>query len=120
MSGLRLGRDSRVARRRIDSTTLFQPANALAVTPLGVVYATGNFTEAGGAPANYIAYWDGAGWRSLGNGLNAIGYALALQGTDLYVGGDFYKAGDVTSSLLWHGQTSHRGCGSSWVPAVSV
>ena len=44
--------------------------HALAVGPDGVVYAGGEFTEAGGQAANYIAMWDGSEWSSLGDRVN--------------------------------------------------
>src|SRR5258706_249548 len=40
------------------------------------LYAGGNFTTAGGAPANYIARWSGSSWSQLGSGMN--GYVNAL------------------------------------------
>jgi uncharacterized circularly permuted ATP-grasp superfamily protein len=33
------------------------------------LYAAGEFTTAGGIPANHIAQWDGSSWRSLGSGM---------------------------------------------------
>jgi hypothetical protein len=79
--------------------------NALAATPEGVLYAAGNFTFADGRPANFISYWDGGAWQALGSGFNLIAYALALNGSDLLVGGDFTTAGNKRSSrlALWHG-----------------
>jgi hypothetical protein len=44
---------------------------------------------AGGAPANYVARWDGNAWFPLGNGLDSQAWSLAIFGTDLYVGGYF-------------------------------
>jgi trimeric autotransporter adhesin len=38
---------------------------------------------------NRIARWDGNFWHSLDNGVNAIVYALAWDGINLYAGGDF-------------------------------
>jgi hypothetical protein len=34
------------------------------------LYAMGNFTSAGGSPANHIARWDGSNWSPLGSGVS--------------------------------------------------
>jgi trimeric autotransporter adhesin len=71
-----------------------------AVTALAVlgneVYVGGLFTQANvGAAieANHIARWDGTGWSPLGqiegSGTNDGVLALAVRGSDLYVGGSF-------------------------------
>ncbi|HOA06068.1 MAG TPA: hypothetical protein PKH86_09500, partial [Candidatus Fermentibacter daniensis] len=65
---------------------------ALAVSGTDV-YVGGDFTQAGGSPANYIARWDGSSWHSLGSGVDKWVYAIAVSGTDVYVGGDFTQAG---------------------------
>jgi hypothetical protein len=64
------------------------------------VYATGNFSNANGDPrADEIARFDGAAWHSVGsdgagNGpLNARGFAAAIYGGRLHVGGNFTAAG---------------------------
>jgi hypothetical protein len=82
--------------------------NALSVSPEGLIYAAGNFTNADFKAANFIAYWDGGSWEPLGSGLDQVAYALASKGEDLYVGGDFAHAGGKPSSriALWHGDAS--------------
>jgi hypothetical protein len=62
---------------------------------------------------NNIAKWDGTSWSSLDTGLTVGNlpnltpsvYALAVHGTDLYVGGFFFKAGnvDVRHIAKWDG-----------------
>src|SRR5208282_3834267 len=52
------------------------------------LYAGGDFTNAGGNAANYIAQWNGSGWSALGSGMNAQVLALAASGSTLYAGGD--------------------------------
>ena len=83
---------------------------ALAVAPNGDLYAGGNFTVAGGVPANNIARWNGTSWSSLGtgptNGVNGGVYALAVAPNgDLYAGGNFTVAGGVPANNIarWNG-----------------
>ena len=45
------------------------------------LYAGGDFTTAGGVPANYIAKWNGSAWSALGSGMDSVVYALAVSGT---------------------------------------
>ena len=81
---------------------------ALAVSGTNL-YAGGDFTTAGGVPANNIAKWDGSAWSALGSGMDAqlvAGvYALAVSGTDLYAGGYFTTAGGVPANDIakWDG-----------------
>ena len=76
------------------------------------VYVGGNFTMAGGSPANYAAKWNGTGWSALGGGLNwhfpsVGGSALAAKGLDVYVGGVFTAAGAVSANYIakWNGSS---------------
>src|SRR5262249_30322030 len=43
-----------------------------------ILVAGGNFTIAGNVLASNIAAWDGTTWRSLGDGVNAPVYGLAV------------------------------------------
>ncbi|GEM_PF-4321585 len=78
------------------------------------LYAAGQFLQAGGVPANWIARWDGTSWVALGAGLDATGasgfpYAQALCVFDedgagsnlpaLFVGGYFTSASGVASRV---------------------
>ncbi|RYU78898.1 beta strand repeat-containing protein, partial [Hymenobacter persicinus] len=68
----------------------------------GDLYVGGRFTSVGAVQARRIAKWNGTTWSALGNGaarsnsanngVNDIVTALAVVGTDLYVGGDFTAA----------------------------
>jgi hypothetical protein len=79
------------------------------------LYVGGRFTDlAGIAEADYIAKWDGSTWSALGsngagNGaLDLYVNALAVSGTDLYVGGDFANAGgNLEADMIakWSGGT---------------
>ena len=61
------------------------------------IYIGGEFTTAGGSPANRIAKWNGTQFSSLGPGvgdsiLNIV-MGMAFSGSTLLVGGDFPTAG---------------------------
>jgi hypothetical protein len=75
------------------------------------------FSTAGGVTANGIAKWDGSTWSAVGPGLGGTAYpcvsALAVSGTDLYAGGDFWSAGDVPTGCIakWDGSAWSAGQG---------
>ena len=72
--------------------------NAIAIDGSGNVYAGGNFTTAGGNPANYIAEWGtGGSWSAFNSGVNNCVNAIALNGGNMYVGGYFTTAGGSTT-----------------------
>jgi len=73
----------------------------------GELYATGDFTSAGGvANTAGIAKWNGAAWSAVSTGLTkgacntypTYGRALYVWGANLYVGGDFTGAGGVANT----------------------
>jgi hypothetical protein len=69
---------------------------ALAVSGTDL-YAGGDFTNAGGMPANHIAKWDGSAWSPMGSGMGGEVNALAADGAGhLFVGG----AGGVAQANL--------------------
>lgn len=85
------------------------PVHAIATDGMNV-YVGGAFQKAGAVLVNGIARWDGMSWSALSSGLmdsygRGTAYALALHGGDLYVGGEFEKAGAVQARGLakWSG-----------------
>ena len=84
---------------------LNQSVSALAIDGTGNLYVGGGFTDAAGiAEADKVAKWDGTAWFALGsNGagdgaLNDAVGALAVSGTDLYVGGTFINAANLAAA----------------------
>jgi uncharacterized delta-60 repeat protein len=80
----------------------------------GELYAGGEFTMAGGAPATGIAKWDGSQWLPVGGGVRHIGGAHSVAalhvfddgtGPALYAGGAFNAAGEthVEGVARWDG-----------------
>jgi RHS repeat-associated protein len=78
------------------------------------LYVAGDFTVAGGSPADYLARWDGNGWSAVGGGLDRIALALEVyddgRGPALYVGGSFTQIGGQSISRI------ARWDGSVWEP----
>ena len=82
------------------------PVYTLAVSGT-TLYAGGDFTSAGGVPANHIAAWDGNNWHSLGSGTDGAVFALAAHAGSLYVGGWFTGAGGEPTPAIavWSGSS---------------
>jgi uncharacterized protein (TIGR03437 family) len=78
-----------------------------------LVYVGGIFTTAGGIPANNVAVWNGSTWSGLGTGIEGDGTiapvvnAIAVSGSNVYLGGTFTTAGGVSASNVakWDGST---------------
>jgi trimeric autotransporter adhesin len=96
------------------SGALGNQVNAIAVIGTDV-YAAGYFIDVNNhgailTDADYIAKWDGANWSALGSSaINYIVSALAVIGTDLYVGGLFQNAAGLTAAdylAKWDSLTS--------------
>ncbi|MGB3220234.1 MAG: hypothetical protein WBD79_22790, partial [Anaerolineae bacterium] len=84
-------------------------ARAIAVSGTNV-YVGGSFTNVSNngtvlTAADYIAKWDGSNWSALGSGsagngsINGTVYAIAISGTDVYVGGTFADVNNAGTSL---------------------
>ncbi len=98
------------------SSGLKAPPNGSAVSALAAVgtdlYATGNFTNAGGIPAG-VAKWNGSSWSSLGT-INGTGTRAESNSGSLYICGGFNVANFNTFSnvignhvLRWDGSAWH-------------
>lgn len=66
------------------------------------LYVGGNFSTAGGIPANNIARWNGSSWSAVGSGtageINSLATFNDGSGEALYVGGTFTSAGGVAGT----------------------
>src|SRR5262245_22731578 len=80
------------------------------------LYVVGDFQKAGTAIAKHIAKWNGSAWARVGNGVGPQKvdqwgaedgelYAIAIVGTDIYVGGDFNRIDGVDANGIarWDG-----------------
>lgn len=82
------------------------------------LYAAGNFKTAGGIEANHVAKWNGINWTNLGLGLNSPANALALSGTEVYVGGQFTRATNTGGAIITVNRMA-KWNGSVWSPLSS-
>ncbi|HEX5051725.1 MAG TPA: hypothetical protein VFZ65_08140 [Planctomycetota bacterium] len=81
----------------------------------GELYAGGDFVQSGAQSVPCLARWTGSQWVAVGGGLqwllgvNTACRALLSDGTDLYVGGEFDRAGGLPASHVarWDGATWH-------------
>jgi trimeric autotransporter adhesin len=82
---------------------------------MGELFAGGVFTQADGVDGTrLLARWNGASWAAVGGGITGLSVnAIAISGTDIYVGGVFTQVGDVPASCVakWNG-TSWSALGS--------
>lgn len=85
----------------------------LAVSSGGHLYAGGNFLSMAGVPVSRLAHWNGSLWSGMlagmdlsvtNNGAANVG-ALAVSGTNLYIGGSFNGGGGVPGNYVarWNG-----------------
>ncbi len=103
------------------------------------MFIGGTFDTVGGLPhtagslsVSNIALWNGRGWTALGTGLSepmsgssVSVNAIAVDGTNVYVGGNFKRAGGVLVNGIarWDGQSWHalgNGVSGGTTPAVNA
>ena len=78
----------------LGTTPLNSFVAAIAISGTGDVYAGGEFTQVGDDPTGtYIARFSGGVWSPLGSDLQGYAAAIAISGTDVYVGGQFTCGG---------------------------
>jgi trimeric autotransporter adhesin len=72
------------------------------------LYATGNFTNAGGVTATRIAKWNGSSWSTLG-GINDSGLRVISNNASIYLCGGFNLASNVIGNhiIRWDGTNWH-------------
>ena len=87
------------------------------------LYVGGSFIDVAGiVEADDIAKWNGSAWSALGSGdcntgcgaIDGAVYALAVSGTDLYVGGGFTNVGSLDDSVPSPLDNVVRWDGSTW------
>lgn len=92
----------------------------------GNIYAGGEFTEAGGNSANYIAKWNGSSWDSVGNGTDNYVLTVEFAGGKLYAGGSLKYVGSSIRSqgiAAWNGtgwEALDMGIYASWGNTYTV
>ena len=85
--------------------------SSIAIDSSDNIYAVGQFTSAGGVPANNIAKWNPntSTWFALTSGLNDYVESIAVDSSNnVYVGGYFTTAGGVSVNNIakWNPNTS--------------
>jgi len=71
------------------------------------LFVGGDFTQAGGQPANRIASWNVVQWWTVGSGMNGSVLAMTVHQDQLIAGGSFTNAGGNAANRIaaWNGQT---------------
>jgi trimeric autotransporter adhesin len=93
-------------------------SNVWDIVPVGSdIYMAGFFNNAGGSGANFITRWDGSNWHNLGTNKNNAMRAAAVEGPNLYVGGNFTDAiGNQDYIARWDMLTSSWNALGSGLP----
>ncbi|HHY87039.1 MAG TPA: hypothetical protein GYA07_16120 [Verrucomicrobia bacterium] len=102
--------------------TINGKVRAFAASSTGM-FIGGTFDSVGGVPGtagslsvSNIAHWNGRGWQAVGaglseplSGISVSVNAIVVQGTNVYVGGNFRRAGGILVNGIarWDGQNWH-------------
>jgi hypothetical protein len=85
------------------------------------LYATGSFSNAAGIRSHSMIVQEDGKWSEVAGGLHGYGLALALFNGELYVGGNFDRAGAITangiamySTVTGSWRTIGQGCYNGW------
>ncbi|MCW5551289.1 MAG: hypothetical protein KIS67_03880 [Verrucomicrobiae bacterium] len=95
-------------------STGYGTVGAMLADGSGGIYVGESAGSFGGYPFEYqVSHWDGNTWSSLGQGLDGVVFAMAGDGTNLYVAGVLESAGGVPANMIakWNG-TSWSALGS--------
>ena len=89
---------------------------AMVMNTQGELYIAGRFITNGSVFVNCVAKWTGGQWESLGSGVALTGdypeiYAMAFDKSEnnLYVGGSFDKAGNISTDSVARWNVASRG-----------
>ena len=102
-----------IAQNQISFSEILDPNGKIKTNVSGSYNATGYTLEYGNnkepifTKANSSQQSTTTTWSALGSGVNATVYAIAVSGSDVYVGGDFTVAGGISAYYLakWNGST---------------
>lgn len=85
---------------------------------------TKDYVYAVGLNAPHIQKWDGRAWTDVGGGADDLVTSIAVQGTDVYIGGNFKHVGAVPADSVakWDGTnwTAFGGTFENGVDAIAV
>jgi hypothetical protein len=100
--------------------------NTLLPMPDGRLFAGGLFTQAGGAIANRMAFWDGSNWSAMDSGVTGNANAevravITMPNGDLAIGGWFTNvAGTAANNLAIYSAATHQWTSLGLLPSETV
>lgn len=95
--------------------------DAIIATSDDVLYASGDFTTAGGVAAAGLAQFDAGAWSALGSGLDDKAISMKLLNGDVVIGGEFSTVnGEASSSLVVYTPAGATAVDADDVPGTFV